>query len=105
MADENLEDSPRSPTPACGGCPWAQGFIQCPKPRHRGERAQATRQLHRRVGAAELAAVESRSVVVVTDADRTLLRLEAFHRVVGPGNIGQALRSCLFGEVAAVRMS
>jgi len=30
MADENLEDCYGSPTPACGGCLWAQGFIQCP---------------------------------------------------------------------------
>ena len=30
MADENLEDCIGSPTPACGGCLWAQGFIQCP---------------------------------------------------------------------------
>jgi MoaA/NifB/PqqE/SkfB family radical SAM enzyme len=30
MADENLEDCFGSPTPACGGCLWAQGFIQCP---------------------------------------------------------------------------
>jgi len=30
MADENLEDCFSSPTPACGGCLWAQGFIQCP---------------------------------------------------------------------------
>ncbi len=29
-ADENLEDCFGSPTPACGGCLWAQGFIQCP---------------------------------------------------------------------------
>jgi hypothetical protein len=30
MADENLEDCFGSPrTPACGGCLWAQGFIQC----------------------------------------------------------------------------
>jgi molybdenum cofactor biosynthesis enzyme MoaA len=25
-----LEDCCGSPTPACGGCLWAQGFIQCP---------------------------------------------------------------------------
>lgn len=30
MADENLEDCFGSPTPTCGGCLWAQGFIQCP---------------------------------------------------------------------------
>jgi MoaA/NifB/PqqE/SkfB family radical SAM enzyme len=30
MADENLEDCYGSPTPTCGGCLWAQGFIQCP---------------------------------------------------------------------------
>jgi len=30
MADENLEDCVGSATPACGGCLWAQGFIQCP---------------------------------------------------------------------------
>ena len=30
MADNNLEDCFGSPTPACGGCLWAQGFIQCP---------------------------------------------------------------------------
>ena len=30
MADDNLEDCFGSPTPACGGCLWAQGFIQCP---------------------------------------------------------------------------
>ena len=30
MADENLEDCFGGPTPACGGCLWAQGFIQCP---------------------------------------------------------------------------
>ena len=30
MADENLEDCIGSPTPACGGCLWAQGFIRCP---------------------------------------------------------------------------
>jgi MoaA/NifB/PqqE/SkfB family radical SAM enzyme len=30
MADENLEDCFGSPTPACGGCLWARGFIQCP---------------------------------------------------------------------------
>jgi MoaA/NifB/PqqE/SkfB family radical SAM enzyme len=30
MADENLEDCFGSPAPACGGCLWAQGFIQCP---------------------------------------------------------------------------
>jgi len=30
MAEENLEDCFGSPTPACGGCLWAQGFIQCP---------------------------------------------------------------------------
>ena len=30
MVDENLEDCCGSPPPACGGCLWAQGFIQCP---------------------------------------------------------------------------
>jgi MoaA/NifB/PqqE/SkfB family radical SAM enzyme len=30
MADENLEDCFGSPVPTCGGCLWAQGFIQCP---------------------------------------------------------------------------
>jgi hypothetical protein len=30
MADENLEDCFGSTAPACGGCLWAQGFIQCP---------------------------------------------------------------------------
>ena len=30
MADENLEDCFGSTSPACGGCLWAQGFIQCP---------------------------------------------------------------------------
>lgn len=30
MADENLEDCFGSQAPACGGCLWAQGFIQCP---------------------------------------------------------------------------
>lgn len=30
MADANLEDCFGSPTPTCGGCLWAQGFIQCP---------------------------------------------------------------------------
>jgi len=30
MAEENLEDCFGSPTPACGGCLWAQGFIRCP---------------------------------------------------------------------------
>jgi MoaA/NifB/PqqE/SkfB family radical SAM enzyme len=30
MADENKEDCFGSPVPACGGCLWAQGFIQCP---------------------------------------------------------------------------
>jgi MoaA/NifB/PqqE/SkfB family radical SAM enzyme len=30
MADENLEDCFGSPTPACGGCLWARGFIRCP---------------------------------------------------------------------------
>jgi MoaA/NifB/PqqE/SkfB family radical SAM enzyme len=28
--DSNQEDCFRSPPPACGGCLWAQGFIQCP---------------------------------------------------------------------------
>jgi len=30
MADENLEDCFGRDAPACGGCLWAQGFIQCP---------------------------------------------------------------------------
>jgi MoaA/NifB/PqqE/SkfB family radical SAM enzyme len=30
MADENLEDCFGNASPACGGCLWAQGFIQCP---------------------------------------------------------------------------
>jgi len=30
MADVNLEDCCGSPTPSCGGCLWAQGFIRCP---------------------------------------------------------------------------
>lgn len=30
MADENLEDCFGGPAPTCGGCLWAQGFIQCP---------------------------------------------------------------------------
>ena len=30
MADENLEECFGSVAPACGGCLWAQGFIQCP---------------------------------------------------------------------------
>jgi MoaA/NifB/PqqE/SkfB family radical SAM enzyme len=30
MADENLEDCFGNTIPACGGCLWAQGFIQCP---------------------------------------------------------------------------
>ncbi len=30
MAEANLEDCFGSPQPACGGCLWAQGFIQCP---------------------------------------------------------------------------
>jgi MoaA/NifB/PqqE/SkfB family radical SAM enzyme len=30
MADENLEDCFGNTVPACGGCLWAQGFIQCP---------------------------------------------------------------------------
>ena len=30
MADENLEDCFGSPAPTCGGCLWAQGFVQCP---------------------------------------------------------------------------
>jgi MoaA/NifB/PqqE/SkfB family radical SAM enzyme len=28
--DSNREDCFGSPTPACGGCLWAQGFIRCP---------------------------------------------------------------------------
>lgn len=30
MADENLEDCFGNDAPACGGCLWAQGLIQCP---------------------------------------------------------------------------
>jgi MoaA/NifB/PqqE/SkfB family radical SAM enzyme len=30
MPDENLEDCFGSSAPACGGCLWAQGIIQCP---------------------------------------------------------------------------
>ncbi len=30
MADENMEDCFGNSQPACGGCLWAQGFIQCP---------------------------------------------------------------------------
>jgi MoaA/NifB/PqqE/SkfB family radical SAM enzyme len=30
MADENQEDCFGNDAPACGGCLWAQGFIQCP---------------------------------------------------------------------------
>ena len=30
MADENREDCFGNDAPACGGCLWAQGFIQCP---------------------------------------------------------------------------
>ncbi len=30
MADENMEDCFGNEQPACGGCLWAQGFIQCP---------------------------------------------------------------------------
>jgi len=30
MADSNLEDCFGNILPACGGCLWAQGFIQCP---------------------------------------------------------------------------
>lgn len=30
MADSNQEDCYGSDAPACGGCLWAQGFIQCP---------------------------------------------------------------------------
>jgi MoaA/NifB/PqqE/SkfB family radical SAM enzyme len=30
MPDSNLEDCFGSSTPACGGCLWAQGIIQCP---------------------------------------------------------------------------
>lgn len=30
MADANLEDCFGNVAPACGGCLWAQGFIQCP---------------------------------------------------------------------------
>ena len=30
LADANLEDCYNNPLPACGGCLWAQGVIQCP---------------------------------------------------------------------------
>lgn len=30
MADDNRQDCTGSPHPACGGCLWAQGLIQCP---------------------------------------------------------------------------
>jgi MoaA/NifB/PqqE/SkfB family radical SAM enzyme len=30
MADDNRRDCSGSPHPACGGCLWAQGLIQCP---------------------------------------------------------------------------
>lgn len=30
MAENNLEDCFGNPQPTCGGCLWAQGFIQCP---------------------------------------------------------------------------
>ncbi|MBK9091060.1 MAG: SPASM domain-containing protein [Holophagales bacterium] len=30
MADDNRQDCSGSPLPACGGCLWAQGLIQCP---------------------------------------------------------------------------
>ncbi len=30
MADDNRQDCSGSPHPACGGCLWAQGLIQCP---------------------------------------------------------------------------
>ncbi|HMM35601.1 MAG TPA: SPASM domain-containing protein [Thermoanaerobaculia bacterium] len=30
MADDNSRDCSGSPLPACGGCLWAQGLIQCP---------------------------------------------------------------------------
>jgi MoaA/NifB/PqqE/SkfB family radical SAM enzyme len=30
MADGNIEDCFGNNLPACGGCLWAQGFIQCP---------------------------------------------------------------------------
>ena len=30
MADDNARDCTGSPLPACGGCFWAQGLIQCP---------------------------------------------------------------------------
>ena len=30
QADSNKSDCFDSPTPACGGCLWAQGYIQCP---------------------------------------------------------------------------
>jgi hypothetical protein len=30
MANDNRQDCSGSPHPACGGCLWAQGLIQCP---------------------------------------------------------------------------
>ena len=30
LADDNRQDCTGSPLPACGGCLWAQGLIQCP---------------------------------------------------------------------------
>ena len=30
LADDNLRDCSGSPLPACGGCLWAQGLVQCP---------------------------------------------------------------------------
>jgi len=30
LVDSNIEDCFGTPAPACGGCLWAQGFIQCP---------------------------------------------------------------------------
>jgi hypothetical protein len=30
LPEENLEDCMSNTFPACGGCQWAQGIIQCP---------------------------------------------------------------------------
>jgi hypothetical protein len=30
LAEANLEDCLGNTAPACGGCLWAQGVIQCP---------------------------------------------------------------------------
>ncbi|HRE29000.1 MAG TPA: SPASM domain-containing protein, partial [Anaerolineales bacterium] len=30
MSEENLEDCYGNTAPACGGCVWAQGVVQCP---------------------------------------------------------------------------